>query len=121
MAAQPQPVPQRLAITKLETIPNLRVLAWNGDVLYASRGYTLLKARPSLEKCSWTEAGSYQPDAWRSVSSCFRLASRLVRNGFHALAVHPGGNMVGAVPGAIVTQRSGESEFHLTHRILRGT
>jgi hypothetical protein len=44
-----------------------------------------------------------------------------VRDGFHALAVLPAGNIVAAVPGAIATLRQGETEFRVTHRVTRGT
>ena len=49
------------------------------------------------------------------------LTARLFRDGFHALAVLPSGGLVAAVPGAIVTLGSGQTEFHCTHNILRGT
>jgi hypothetical protein len=49
------------------------------------------------------------------------LTSRLVRDGFHALAVLPSKAMVAAVPGAIITLRSNESQFRVTHKIIRGT
>jgi hypothetical protein len=49
------------------------------------------------------------------------LASRLARDGFHALAVTKSGTLVGAVPGAIVTLAPGESDFREAHKIVRGT
>jgi hypothetical protein len=50
-----------------------------------------------------------------------RLSARLFRDGFHALAVLPSGELVAAVPGAVVTLRANETEFHATHVITRGT
>src|SRR5216683_2268996 len=98
---------------------NLRALAWDGDVLYASRGYELLAARaPQME---WRTAGRYRPEWWRNLSCRNRLSFRLVRDGFHAMAILPQGNIVAAVPGAIATLRPGESEFHISHRLERGT
>jgi hypothetical protein len=49
------------------------------------------------------------------------LTSRLFRDGFHALAVLPSGYIVGAVPGAIITLAPGETEFRVSHKVLRGT
>src|SRR5690349_10621625 len=90
-------------------------------MLYASRRYTVLRARVGGNRCVWTEVGHYRPEVWRRISSGFRLTSRLGRDGFHALAAHPSGNLVGAVPGAIVTLRAGNTEFLPTHRVMRGT
>ncbi len=61
------------------------------------------------------------PSIWRNLSSSVRLTSRLFRDGFHALAVLPSGHIVGAVPGAIVTFAPGETEFRVSHKVLRGT
>jgi hypothetical protein len=48
-----------------------------------------------------------------------------MRDGFHALAIvrseTNGGTMVGAVPGAIVARTPDRDEFHVTHRVQRGT
>ena len=63
----------------------------------------------------------FRPDWKRRLSVRTNLSARLLRDGFHALAVLPSGGLVGAVPGAIVTARAGQSEFHTTHRITRGT
>jgi hypothetical protein len=63
----------------------------------------------------------YEPEWWRILTSSSRLSYRLVRDGFHALAVHPQGNLIAAVPGAIATLRPGENEFDVSHKILRGT
>ena len=45
----------------------------------------------------------------------------MFRDGFHALATLGSGHIVAAVPGAILTLAPGESEFRLSHRVLRGT
>lgn len=50
-----------------------------------------------------------------------RLSSRLLRDGFHALAMLPSGAVVAAVAGAIVTLPPGEKNFRVTHEITRGT
>jgi hypothetical protein len=50
-----------------------------------------------------------------------RLTARLFRDGFHALAILPSGELIGAVPGAIVTLAPQATEFRETHTITRGT
>jgi hypothetical protein len=69
----------------------------------------------------WEDVGTYRPGPWRSITSSSRLASRLLRDGFHALAALSSGHLVGAVPRAIVTLAPGETEFHVFHKLLRGT
>jgi len=108
-------------LQKLATFSRIRALAWDGDVLYASRGYRLLKTRTTSGLLEWTSVGGYRPEWWRELTSRSRLTYRLVRDGFHALAVHPGGNLIAAVPGAIATLASGGSEFRVAHSLLRGT
>ena len=117
---------QSLSLVRVARFPRLRALAWAGDQLYASRGYHLLRARIpqrqiSSADVSWESVASHSPPWWRNFSSAIRLSSRLVRDGFHALAVLASGGLVAAVPGAIVTLRPGESQFRLTHAIARGT
>jgi len=106
--------------------PNLRALAWADDVLYASRGYNLLRTRISpgqipSDNQPWEDVASFHPVYWRRWTARTNLSSRLVRDGFHALAVLPSGRMVAAVPGAIITLRPNEGRFQVTHRITRGT
>jgi hypothetical protein len=113
---------------------HLRALTWTDDVLYASRGYDLLRTRISptsderqtesqtpSDNQPWEAIASFHPAYWRRWTARTILSSRLVRDGFHALAVLPSQGLVAAVPGAIITLRPGESEFHITHRITRGT
>jgi hypothetical protein len=99
----------------------MRTLAWKDDVLYASRGYTLLRAKPNDAGAVWETVGRFFPPWWRNLSSSFRLTSRLFRDGFHALVVLPSGHLIGAVPGAIVALNPNEREFKISHRVLRGT
>jgi hypothetical protein len=103
--------------------PKLRALAWDGDHLFASRGYQLLRARiqnPS-DRVTWQAVARFRPALRRRLSVNNRLTVRLFRDGFHAVAVLPSGGVVAAVPGAIITLRPNESEFRLTHAITRGT
>jgi hypothetical protein len=108
---------------QIATFPGTRALAWHNDVLYASRGYSVLRARlgTPASAIAWERVGQYRPKAWRSTTSFFPLASRLFRDGFHALVTLSSGHLVGAVPNAIVTLVPGETEFRLSHRLLRGT
>jgi hypothetical protein len=113
-------------LARAARFPRLRALAWSGAHLYASRRYHLLRARVpdgqiSSTDVSWESVASYSPEWWRNFSSATRLSARLVRDGFHALAVLASGGVVGAVPGAIVTLRVGENQFRPTHQINRGT
>ena len=106
--------------------PRLRALAWSDDYLYASSGYQLLRAKISQTEVPsanlrWQPVASFRPAWWRHASAITRLAFRLFRDGFHALAILPSGGIVGAVPRSIVTLRPGENEFHTTHPITRGT
>jgi hypothetical protein len=124
MPAEPAPfAPSRSDsdLVPFDRIPGLRVLAWQGDFLYASRGYELLRGSVQGARMEWQTVGRYRPPVWRDVTSKNRLASRLVRDGFHALAITRDGHLIAAVPGAIVTLAPGQSEFRVTHRILRGT
>ena len=97
--------------------PRLRVLAWSGDQLYASRGYQLLRAsiQDPSSALMWQPVARFQPDWRRRLSVMNGLSARLFRDGFHALAVLPSGGLVAAVPGAIVTLGPGETEFRRTH------
>jgi hypothetical protein len=124
MATQPVLVgaePQEIAIEKIASFRNLRVLAWDRETLYASRGYTLLASPTEAGVINWRSIGRFEPPWWRRLTSTNSLSSRLVRDGFHALALHPSGDLIAAVPGAIVTLRAGDTEFAVSHRITRGT
>jgi hypothetical protein len=100
------------------------------DALYASRGYDLLRTRISSSPIEsqipsddqpWEAVASFHPPYWRGWTSRTNLSSRLIRDGFHALAVLPSKALVAAVPGAIITLRPNQSQFEVTHKITRGT
>jgi hypothetical protein len=112
-----------LKLSKVAAFAGLRALAWHDDVLYASRGYEMLRARikGDARAILWEHVGEARPPWWRKPTSSFRLTARLFRDGFHTLAILRSGEMIGAVPKAIVTLAAGEREFRTTHRILRGT
>jgi hypothetical protein len=120
-----------LSLQRAARFPNLRALAWDGDILYASRGYTLLRARippepvsperTSLHKFSWETVAEFPAPLWRQCSSRSKLSARFARDGFHALTISSSGSIIAAVPGAIVTLAPGEKKFRTTHAITRGT
>jgi len=109
-----------LAFEKIATFSRMRVLAWAREDLYASRGYEIFSVTPG-KSLVWRSIAEFHAPAWRRLTSGVPLASRLFRDGFHALCVLPSGSLIGAVPGAIVTCPSGENTFHVTHVIQRGT
>src|SRR5271167_2448541 len=92
----------KLNPVRIAAFPGMRALAWRDDALYASRGYTLLCARMQTNASPvWKNVGTYRPSLWRTITSPSRLASRLFRDGFHALVALSSGHLVGAVARAI--------------------
>jgi hypothetical protein len=114
-----------IGLRKIASYSGLRVLAWDDDVLYACRGYQLVCLQTAglqrKERVEWEPVARFQPLWWRNLTSRFALTHRLVRDGFHALAVPGDKTMIAAVPGAIVTRTPASAEFRPTHQILRGT
>lgn len=108
-------------LTELARWPGLRVLTWDGEWLYASRRYTVIRFRPHVPAEGWAIVGRYNPVAWRQLTSRNRLMYRLFRDGFHGLAVLPSSRIAGIVPGAIVTLDADSPRFEVAHRITRGT
>jgi len=109
-----------IKLRRMAAFPYIRVLAWDGDVLYGCRGYEIVRLRPG-KSLKWEQVAGFRPAPWRSVTSASKLSYRLVRDGFHALAVLPDQTMVGAVPGALVTRTPDRDAFCISHRISRGT
>jgi hypothetical protein len=125
-SASPMPHQEKVRQpSRVARIPGMRALAWCGDLLYASRGYTLLRTQVSektlRDGLRWDRVASFRPVLRRRLSVTTRLSSRLFRDGFHALATPDTGIIVAAVPGAVVTLRPNETEFRVTHLIARGT
>jgi len=112
-----------LELVTFASFKAFRALAWDGDVLYASRGYELYRTQINSDASAvkWQFIAVYHAGLPRNLTSQFRLTSRLFRDGFHALAVLPSGDLVGAVPRAIVTLAPGDKQFRVSHRIGRGT
>lgn len=119
-------------LRKLTTYRGIRVLTWDADVLYASRGYQLVRSRvrPNGDmSAEWEPVAHFHPAWWRNLTSRASLTYRLMRDGFHALVIlknetegkSDGTTIVGAIPGAIVTRSSADDEFRITHQVRRGT
>lgn len=115
-------VVQKTALTRVARISGLRALAWSGNVLFASRGYELLRARigNAEQGVHWESVAKFSAPFKCRFTAMHRLSARLFRDGFHALAVLPAGGIVAAVPGAILTRNPSESEFRVTHSVTRG-
>jgi hypothetical protein len=121
-----------VTLRKVTAYPGVRVLAWDDGVLYACRGYQLIRLnagsndlRQIEQGAQWEPVARFDPVWWRRLTSRTILSYRLVRDGFHALALlgDKTGNqtMIAAVPGAIVTCAPASDEFKVTHQIRRGT
>ena len=110
-----------ISLRQIATFRGIRVLAWHGEALYGCRGYQIVRVAAGKNASQWEPVAHFRPAWWRELTSRSRLTYRLVRDGFHALAVLDDGALVGAVPGAIVTRIRGDDEFQVTHRIRRGT
>jgi hypothetical protein len=109
-------------LVRCARIPRLRALAWEGETLYASRGYELMRAAVAdlPREVNWQVVGNFRPSWKRKLSVLNRLTARLFRDGFHALALLPSGTIVAAVPGAIATLQANKTEFRRTFSIARG-
>jgi hypothetical protein len=112
---------QTLKLDLVASLRGMRALAWDADVLYASRGYTIYCAQMTVPKIEWQTIARYRPEWWRSLTCRASLSFRLVRDGFHALAILPAGNLIATVPGNIVTLAAGAREFEVSHSLVRGT
>jgi hypothetical protein len=109
-------------LLRASRFPGLRALAWDGEFLYASRRYELLRARiQNPSAVTWEPVSAFRPPLQRCLSTMNRLTARLFRDGFHALAILPSGALVATAPGAIVTCAPHCNEFRITHTITRGT
>jgi hypothetical protein len=109
------------SISLVDQAPGFRVLTWAGETLYAARGYELFQGSVAESKLQWRRTATYNAPCWRKATSRVQLAARLVRDGFHALAVLPSHHLIAAVPGAIVTKSPHDREFRITHKVSRGT
>jgi hypothetical protein len=117
-----------LKLRRVAAWRGIRVLAWDGDVLYGCRGYHVVRLKvllPVGKDTEWEVVARFRPVWWRNLTSRSALTYRLMRDGFHALAIlgSPLDNqtMVGVVPGALVARTPDSDEFCVTHQVQRGT
>ncbi len=126
------PASSALKLRRVAAWRGIRVLAWAGDVLYGCRGYRVVRLNARLnvslqigKAAEWEAVARFHPVWWRSLTSRNALSYRLMRDGFHALAILDGQTngqaMVGAVPGALVTRTPDSALFQVSHRVQRGT
>jgi hypothetical protein len=115
-----------LKLRKIAAWRGVRVLAWEGDILYGCRGYQVVSLQAGAgngknKNHNWSEVARFHPAWWRNLTSRTALTYRLLRDGFHALSVLDDQTMVGVVPGAVVTRTPASEEFRITHQVRRGT
>jgi len=113
-----------VSLRKVAAWHGIRVLAWDRDALYACRGYELVRLQTarlqSAEPAQWGPVAHFRPTWWRNLTSCSRSTYRLLRDGFHALAVLEDETTIAAVPGAIATRDPESHTFKTTHKIRHG-
>src|SRR5208282_3937231 len=123
--------PSALKLRKAAAWRGIRVLAWDGNILYGCCGYQIVRLQihadrqQILQRAEWQPVASFHPVWWRNLTSRTAMTYRLMRDGFHALAILGNAQtnertLVGAVPGALITQTSNTHEFRITHRLQRG-
>jgi len=110
---------QALRLRRVAAYRGIRVLAWAGDFLYACRGYEIVRLRAAAQQ--WESVARFRPTWWRNATSRNPLSHRLVRDGFHALALLDDGSLIGATPGAIVTRTANSGVFRPTHAMRSGS
>src|SRR5271169_2854246 len=91
------PAPSAVKLSKIASWRDIRVLAWDQDVLFACRGYQLVRLqirsndrKHLASEAAWEPVARFRPAWWRNLTSRTPLTQRLVRDGFHALVVLPG-------------------------------
>jgi len=112
-------MPARIRLEPIGRYPGLRVLAWHAGLLYAGRGYALLRWRPDEDR--WERCASFAPHPWRRWTSRHRLSARLVRDGYHALTGLPDGSLAAVFPGVIAILPPGSRRFRSAFDVPRGT
>jgi hypothetical protein len=99
--------------------PGLRVLAWDAGLLYAVRGYALVRWTPGAR--AWDPVAVFDPGPCFRWASASRLCDRFLRGGYHALARLQDGGFVAVFPKTIGVLRPGDTKFQSVFRIPRGT
>src|ERR1035438_7612294 len=79
-----------LKLRRVAAYRGIRVLAWDGDVLYGCRGYQIVRLHVGEQAgkgAEWEVVARFRPVWWRNLTSRVALSYRLMRDGFHALAL----------------------------------
>jgi hypothetical protein len=108
-----------LTLEPIGRFPGLRVLAWDDQVLYASRGWTLVRWDPGHP--AWEAVAAFDPGVARRLAGRSRLGDRLLRGGCHALARVGGGSLVAVFPKTIAVLPPRARQLRAAFRIPRGT
>ncbi|MCA8980252.1 MAG: hypothetical protein H6831_04270 [Planctomycetes bacterium] len=96
-----------------------RVLAAEGDVLYAARGFTL---EHSLDGgLNFAPLAKVRAGAAERLMSSSSLTRRFFRTGFHGLLPLGGGAFAAIVRGRLLHLAAGATEFTTSHPVTRGT
>ena len=114
----------RLKFSGLVRFPGIRVLTWDKDYLYVSKGYTLFRINTKgveLNELKLEEVASFNPDFVRKTASKNRILRRLFRTGFHSVRILPNSRIIGIVAKNIVILEFEGKEFMSTFKIKRGT
>src|ERR1035441_8492417 len=68
-----------LKLRRIAAWRGIRVLAWDGDVLYGCRGYEVVRIHVGLnigEGTEWKTVARFRPVWWRNLTSRFALSNR---------------------------------------------
>src|SRR5438309_10783529 len=88
------PEADKWAMVRLAAFPRFRVLTGDGDVIYASQAYTLLRAKITAACVERETVGCIRPTCSRHLTVTWRLCTSPVRADFRALAELPSGHSV---------------------------
>ncbi|MCM8808173.1 MAG: hypothetical protein ABIN23_04950 [candidate division WOR-3 bacterium] len=112
-----------IKLIEILRIPSFRVLLWDENYLYGSRGYTVYRINSDEienKNINLEKVGFFRSDLIRKLSSKSRLLSRLFRAGFHCIRkIHE--KIIGIVAKNIVLLEPDEKEFRSVFKIDRGT
>lgn len=108
-----------LSLEPIGRFPGLRVLTWDAGVLYAARGYAVVRWDPAAP--GWAPVAVFRPALRYRLASVSRPADRLLRGGCHALARLGDGSLAAVFPKTIAVCAPRDRRFRAAFRIPRGT
>jgi len=108
-----------LRLDPIGRFPGLRVLAWDAGILYAARGYALVRWDPS--RLTWEPVAAFDPGLARRAATLSRFGDRLLRGGCHALTRLGNGSLAAVFPKTLAVLTPQDRRFRGTFRIRRGT